>query len=373
MTGSRPESGESYAMERPKRFLIVDDEALNQELLEAMVERLGHESETAANGREALDRLRPETDLVLLDVMMPDMDGYEVARRIRDNARHGDVPIVMVTALSDKADRLRAVEAGANDFIAKPVDRTELRIRTASLLKLKAAQDEVKRHQVILEETVQRRTLDLRQALEGMAAAQQSTQAAHLDTIHRLSIAAECRDGQTAAHIHRVGHYCAILAQAAGLPPAEVELLRHAGPMHDIGKVGTPDAILLKPGPLTDEERQIMQQHTLIGASILSNANSELLRAGETIVLSHHERWDGAGYPNGLQGEEIPLYGRICAVADVFDALTTRRPYKEALAMDQACDALVASRGTRFDPRLVDLFLTRLDEISAIQQQFREE
>jgi putative two-component system response regulator len=355
------------------RLLIVDDEELNRELLQDMVECLGHASELARDGREALARLNPAIDLVLLDVMMPDMDGLEVARRIRTDPEYRDLPIVMVTALTDKADRLHAVEAGANDFITKPVDLTELRVRTTSLLKMKAAQDAVKRHQAELETLVQTRTGALRLALAEVVNAQQATHQAHLDTIRRLGIAAECRDGQTAAHLERVGHYCAILARRLGLPEREIEILRHASLLHDVGKIGTPDAILRKPGSLTAAERELMQQHTLIGGSILRDSTSEFLRAGESIVLTHHEKWDGSGYPNGLKGEEIPLYGRICAVADVFDALTSRRPYKEPLSNEQAYEILRSGRGSHFDPRILDLFFAHLDEIVAIQQQHRDE
>jgi putative two-component system response regulator len=355
------------------RLLIVDDEELNRELLEGMVECLGHEAESARDGQEALTRLSPAIDLVLLDVMMPGMDGLEVARRIRIDPEYGDLPIIMVTALANKADRLRAVEAGANDFIAKPVDLTELRVRTTSLLKMKAAQDAVKRHQVELEALVQVRTTALRHALTEVVDAQQETQQAHLDTIRRLGMAAECRDGQTAAHLERVGHYCAVLARRLGLPEREVEILRYASLMHDVGKIGTPDAILRKPGPLTAAEREVMQQHTLIGARLLRDSASELLRAGEIIVLSHHEKWDGSGYPKGLKGEEIPLYGRICAVADVFDALTSRRPYKEACSNEQAYAILRSGRGSHFDPHILDLFFAHLDEIVAVQQQYRDE
>ena len=365
--------------DRPSRseagahLLIVDDEELNRELLEGMVECLGHTSEVAADGPEALARLNPTIDLVLLDVMMPGMDGMEVARRIRTDPEYSDLPIVMVTALSDKADRLRAVEAGANDFITKPVDRMELRVRTTSLLKMKAAQDAVKRHRGELETLVQTRTTALRLALTEVVDAQQETHQAHLDTIRRLGMAAECRDGQTAAHLERVGRYCAILARRLGLPEREVEILRYASLMHDVGKIGTPDAILRKPGPLTAAERELMQQHTLIGASLLRDSASELLRAGEIIVLSHHEKWDGSGYPNGLKGEEIPLYGRICAVADVFDALTTPRPYKEPFSNEQAYATLRSGRGSHFDPHILDLFFAHLDEIVAIQEQYRDE
>lgn len=358
-------------MNQPKRILIVDDEAPNRDVLAAMVASLGHEPEVAQDGVEALAKVRLGVDLVLLDVRMPGMDGFEVARRIRKDVEAHDVPIIMVTGLSSQADRLRAVEAGANDFIAKPIDLTELGVRTTSLLRMKEAQDTLKRNQILLEDTVQKRTAALRQALEDMVEAQRRTQEAYLDTIHRLALAAEYRDEQTAVHIHRVSHYCAMLARELHLTPGEVETLLHASPMHDVGKIGIADSILLKPGKLTEDEKEAMKQHTLIGGRILTASPSELLRAGEVIALSHHERWDGSGYPQNLAGEAIPLYGRICAVVDVFDALTTRRFYKEALSNDQAITIMTEGRGTHFDPALLDLFTERFDEVAVIQEQAR--
>lgn len=359
-------------MERPKRILVVDDEALNCVLLEALLASFGHDCVIAQNGVEALDKLDTAIDLVLLDAMMPVMDGFEAARRIRRHATCGDVPIIMVTALTEKADRLRAVEAGANDFITKPVDSTELRVRTAAQLEIKQARDEIKRHQAELEETVQQRTADLRRALETIQAAQWKTYAAHIDTIHRLAVAAEYKDEHTAAHLQRVSHYCALLARGLALSERDVDLLRHASPMHDVGKIGIPDAILGKPGKLTPQEWRIMQQHTAIGARILGGSSSELLQAGELIARSHHEKWDGSGYPNGLAGDAIPLYGRICAVADVFDAITSKRPYKEALPNAEAYAALRNGRGSHFDPHIVDLFFKHLDEVVATQQQYQD-
>lgn len=277
-----------------------------------------------------------------------------------------------MTALESKIDLVRAVESGANDFISKPVGRTELRVRMTSLLKMKEAQDGIKRYQEELEKTVEKRTAVLRQALENMAKAQRKTHESHLDTIHRLAVAAEYKDGNTAANIRRMSHYCAILARGLNLPPSEVELILNASIMHDVGKIGIPDAILLKPGNLTEKEFEIMKQHTIIGARILSGSPSELLQAGEVIALSHHEKWDGSGYPNGLVGESIPLWGRICAVADVFDALTSKRLYKEALPNEKVYEILREGRGIHFGPSIVDMFFERLDEVVTIQGQYRE-
>lgn len=357
-------------MNQPKRILIVDDEKLNRKLLEDLIASLGHEPETARDGVEALAKLKLDIDLVLLDVMMPGMDGFEVARRIRKDPETSHIPIVMVTALTSEKDRLSAVQAGANDFIAKPIDKTELQVRTESLLKMKEAQDAIKRHREMLEETVQKRTVSLRKALEETAEAQRRTHRAHLDTIKRLSIAAEYKDEDTAAHINRMSNYCAIIARVLHLPPGEVEIIFHASPMHDVGKIGIPDHILLKPGKLTSEEWTIMKEHSVIGGRILGEAEDDLIKVGEIIALSHHEKWDGSGYPKGLKGEDIPLIGRITAVADVFDALTSKRPYKKAFSNEKAYEILREGRGTQFDPKVLDAFFERLDEVVAIQEQY---
>ncbi|HLJ54229.1 MAG TPA: HD domain-containing phosphohydrolase [Chthonomonadaceae bacterium] len=354
------------------KVLIVDDEACNRELLEDLLGLCGYECEAAASGEEALARLTDETDLVLLDVMMPGMDGFEVVRWLRQDVRFRDLPVIMVTALNGLEDRIRAVEAGANDFIAKPVDSTELRVRTASLLKMKAAQDAARKYQVSLEATVEQRTMELRLALHDLSNSQRRTQQSCLDTIKRLARASEFKDARTGLHLERVSHYTAHIGLSLGLPQAEVDVLLHASAMHDVGKLGVPDSILSKPGLLTPDERAVMQQHTTIGGCILGGSDSELLQAGEQIAMTHHEKWDGSGYPRGIRGEEIPLFGRICAIADVFDALTTARPYKEAYDSTRAYAIIREGRGAHFDPRLVDLFFASLREIEAIQRRFAD-
>jgi len=358
-------------MERRKRVLVVDDEASNRELLEALLTELGHDVDMAADGSAALAQLDPSHDLVLLDVMMPGIDGYEVARRIRNESSVPDIPICMVTALSGKEERLRAVEAGANDFIAMPIDKTELKVRTASLLKAKEAQDTIKRYQAEMEATVARRTAELCQSLEETKEAHEKTYKAHLETIERLAIAAEYRDDDSAFHIRRMSHYSELIAQKLNLPATECEIILHASSMHDIGKIGIEDRILFKPGKLSAEEWVIMKQHTLIGARILGASSSELLRAGEVIALTHHEKWDGSGYPHGLAGKNIPLWGRIAGIADVFDALASKRPYKESLPNDKAFRIMHEGQGAHFDPKPLGLFLGSIDEVETIQDKYR--
>lgn len=351
-------------MARTYRILVVDDLEQNRCLLGASLQALGYEVETAADGFEAMTKLTLDVDLVLLDVMMPGIDGFEVTRRIRAHPEHSDLPVIMVTALHSREDRVRAVEAGANDFITKPVDATELRVRVSSQLRLKDALDQIKRHSEQLEDKVAARTAELRLALDEVVRAQRQTLEAHIDTIRRLVLATEFRDRGTAEHIQRVSRYAAALARAINLPPGEIELLYHAMPLHDVGKIGIPDSFLLKEGPLTPEERTIMSSHAEIGAQILAGSPSDIIQAGEIIALTHHEKWDGSGYPRGLAGAEIPLWGRICAIIDVFDALTTDRPYRKALTTAEALVLMRKGRGSHFDPELFDAFEANLGQIA---------
>jgi putative two-component system response regulator len=355
-------------MERPCRILVVDDEEPNRELLAELLSMFGHEVELAEDGVAALAKLHSGLDLMLLDVMMPGLNGFQVARKVRATPAVGDLPIIMVTGLAGREDRLAAVEAGANDFVAKPIDATELRVRMTSLLKMKMAQDAIKQHRAVLEETVLQRTAQLRQALADTEKAHHETYAAYLDSIQRLVMAAEVRDYDTAAHIRRVSSYSAVLGRALDLKEHEVEVLRLANPMHDVGKVGISDLILLKPGKLTPGEFAAMQQHTVIGFNLLSGSPSELLQAGALIAISHHEKWDGSGYPHNLAGDAIPLYGRVCAVADVYDALTTDRPYKKAFSDEEALRILKEGRGKHFDPQILDAFVARFDLVLEVRR-----
>ena len=356
----------------PQRILVVDDEAINRELLEAILTGTGYEIETAADGFEALAKLKLDIDLVLCDLMMPGMDGFEVVQKIREGADNADVPICMVTSLSGREQRLRAVEAGANDFIAKPVDRFEVGIRVRALLKIKEAQDELKRYQSGLEETVERRTTALREALQEMSAAHRETYEAHVETIERLAVAAEYKDEDTANHISRMSQYAHIVAVELKLPPKQCEIILHSSPMHDVGKLGIPDGILLKPGKLDAAEWEVMKTHATIGGRILAGSSSALLQIGEVIALTHHEKWDGSGYPNGLSGEGIPIEGRITAIADVFDALTSQRPYKDAFPVEKSLSIVEEGRGSHFDPVIHDAFTNQLDAILSKRKEYSD-
>ncbi len=352
-----------------RRILIVDDEPGILAAHARFVEKLGFQVERADDGFEALSKLALGIDLILLDINMPNMDGFEVAQRIRAQPEHALIPIVMVTGLDRETWYPRALEVGANDVISKPINADELRLRTRWLLALKAANDDLKRSSVRLHEAVDRRTAELRAALEEMSKAERRTFEAHLDTIRRLTVAAEYKDEHSAGHIARVGLGTGVLAKATGYSPGQIEMIRHAAQMHDVGKIGIPDEVLLKPGPLDDLERTLMREHARIGADLLAGSDSDVIQLGASIAYHHHERWNGSGYPRGIGGEDIPLEARMCAVVDVFDACTTDRPYRRALAMDDALAMIVDGSGTHFEPILVEAFMDCLTEIQDVRDQ----
>jgi len=352
--------------------LVVDDDAEFRLLHADLLRSFGYDVEVASDGVEALALISPRVDLVVLDAAMPNMDGFEVARLVRTDPLVADIPIVMVTGLPGKQQRLRAFDLGINDFINKPVDANELQLRTRWLVSLKVAQDQIKAHGRKLEETVQIRTRELREALVEVEAARFKTEAAHMDTIHRLTLAGEYKDRDTAYHVERIGRFSEVVARWMSLPEPTVATIRHAAPMHDVGKLGVPDRILLKPGKLDEEEWTLMRAHTTIGAQILAGSTSEVIQMGERIALTHHERWDGKGYPYGVAGTEIPLEGRICAVVDFFDALSVDRPYRKALRNDDVVGMMRESSGAHFDPDILAVFLEARDEIEAVQAEYSE-
>jgi putative two-component system response regulator len=355
-----------------RRVLVVDDEKASRDILVEFVRRMGHLPTSVGNGAEALAALDAGFDLLLIDGKMPDMDGFELARQIRAGAASSDVPVIMVTALNTREDRIRAIEAGANDFIAKPVDRIEFGVRVDAQLKLRQTLEALRRHEAELERMVEERTEALRQALAIATQQVKKIREGQLDTIHRLAIAAELNDEATGVHLQRMSRFAELIAREIGLSEIECQAVLDSSPMHDVGKIGIPDSILLKPARLTKDEWAIMKTHTTIGSRILSGSRFRLLQAGEEIAISHHERWDGTGYPNGLVREEIPLCGRICAIADVFDAFTSKRPYKDAFLFDHAVTMLRAGKGLHFDPELLDAFLSRLADVKMIMQRHKD-
>ncbi|MBC8211960.1 MAG: two-component system response regulator [Gammaproteobacteria bacterium] len=339
------------------RILIVDDNPSNCKLLTTFLTAEQYRCDTAQSGDMALSMMPHfKPDLVLLDIMMPGMDGFEVAREIRKNQSTQHVPIIMLTALCDRESRINGLDAGADDFLNKPFDQLELRVRIRNLLKVKEYQDFLLHHNELLDQQVRVRTQELWET--------------RLDIVRSLGRAAEYRDNETGMHIIRMSKFSQALALASGESEQWAELLLNASPMHDIGKVGIPDHILLKPGKLTAEEWQVMQTHAAIGAEILqAQRPSELSKMASRIAIGHHEKWDGSGYPNGLAGEAIPLEARIVALADVFDALTSERPYKKAWPIDEAVSEIKKLSGSHFQPELVVAFLAVLADVLKIREE----
>jgi len=355
-----------------KKIMAVDDEVKNLALLEAILMPLGYDVEKARSGEEALAKIQESPpDMILLDIMMPDMTGYEVCKRLKGEESTQIIPIVMITSLVDKESKIKGIEAGADDFLTKPVDKIELMARVNNLLKVKEYNDSIKDWSQMLQDKVIEQTAKLRESFKQLEEAHARLKEAHLDTIFRLSVAAEYKDEDTANHIHRMSSYAGVVAKNMKLPEEQIQLIINASPMHDVGKIGIPDHILLKPDKLTPDEWTIMRDHTLIGGRILENADDDLIEAGRIIAISHHEKWDGSGYPGGLKEEDIPLMGRITAIADVFDALTSRRPYKPPMSNEKAFGIIEKSIGSHFDPQVGKAFFNGIDEILFAQKQCR--
>jgi two-component system response regulator RpfG len=335
--------------------LIVDDQPSARTMLRHVVEAIGPGVRSADFGNpvEALHWSEGNVaDLVLLDYRMPEMDGLEFARRFRRSLSRRDVPIVLISVVGDEPVRQAALEAGVIDFLVKPVRPRELRTRCRNLLQLRQQGESVKERARSLEERV----------LEGL----QEIERRERETLYRLAKAIEYRDLGTGTHLLRMSHYAEVIAEGMGMAEEEVQTLTSAAPLHDIGKIGIPDAVLLKRGSLSEEETAIMRRHPLIGYEILRDSQSRFVQMGALIALRHHERWDGSGYPDGLSGSEIPLPARIVAVADVFDALTSERPYKRAWSIEEAFDYMKAHRGTLFDPACIDVLLSNQARILEI-------
>lgn len=342
-------------------ILVVDDEYNNRSLMEDFLTPLGYEVILARDGAEALAKVEESPpDVVLLDVMMPGVDGFTVARTLKSREDTKTIPVVMLTALMDMSSRIRAFELGADDFFTKPVALIELKARMQSLLKIKAYNDRMIEDHLYLEAEVAKRTRQLEQVNEKM-------KATALETILRLSRAAEYRDEETGAHIQRMSRYAVAVARHLGIDGPFIDEMIYGLPMHDIGKIGVPDYILLKAGKLSPAEWEIMKQHTTIGGKILEGSDSEVIQTARVIALTHHEKWDGTGYPAGLKGADIPLIGRIASIADVFDALTSSRPYRlRPFSLEETFRIIEEGRGADFDPAIVDAFVSIRSEIAVI-------
>ena len=334
---------------RNARILIVDDEPVNVDLLRRLLERAGFSRiESTNDSRQALDlyvKFRP--DLILLDLHMPYRDGLEVMDELNQIAEASYLPILMLTGDDTPEAKREALSRGAKDFLNKPFHSDEVLLRIGTLLETRFLYLQIQSQNQILEAKVRDRTREL--------------EAAQIEIIERLARAAEFRDDNTGQHTERVGQMAALLARQIGLSDTQVSLIRRAAPLHDVGKIGIPDSILMKLGKLTPEEFELVKTHTTIGARILSGSRFTILRLAEEIAYHHHERWDGSGYA-GIKGADIPLAGRIVAIADVFDALTQKRPYKAAWTVSEAIGEIDRQRGHQFDPALVDAFLRVIEQ-----------
>ncbi len=342
-------------------ILLVDDQLVNIKLLEKLLRQAGFSSIFSTTQPTEVKSLYFDNgiDLILLDIRMPDMDGFAVMAELQAEIENDYLPILVVTAELTSQTRERALSSGARDFITKPFDQAEVIQRIINMIEVRLLHKQILLQNETLEEQVRQRTQELEDS--------------RLEIIKRLGRAAEYKDNETGNHILRMSHFAQMLAKAVGLSQEQTDNILLAAPMHDIGKIGIPDSILLKPGKLEPDEWAIMQTHVTIGADLLAGTDIPLLEMARNIALSHHEKWDGSGYPRGLSGTAIPIEGRICAICDVFDALTSERPYKKAWPIEEAVAFLRQQKGQHFDPQLVDLFEAILDEVLSYRSAHLDE
>ena len=342
-----------------QKILLCDDELMNRKVASKILKKEGFEVIEAENGSEAIEILKTQkVDLILMDLMMPVMDGYEATKIIKSDENLLNIPLIVISALSDKSAITKALELGANEYVTKPFDIIEFRLRVKNAIRLGS-------YHTLLEEEVAKKTQELQTALDEVIKSEK-------DILGILGKTAEFRDNETSAHTVRVGEMSALIAKKFGWNDEDVELMRLAAPMHDMGKVGIPDNILLKPGKLEVEEFEIMKTHASIGHTILSQKETPLLKLAAEIANTHHEKHNGSGYPNALSGDDIPLCGSIVAVVDVFDALLSERPYKKAFTLDKTLDIIKGDAGTHFNPEVVDVFIDSLPEILEIRVSLQD-
>jgi len=360
-------------------LLVVDDNEMNRDMLVRRLKPLGYQVDTACDGGQALDMLQSGTyDLVLLDIMMPVMDGFEVLQQMKLQQRLKSVPVIMITALDDTSSAARCIDMGAEDYLTKPFDPTLLKARISSCLERKRLHDQESLYRSKIEEYNNQLQERVRQQVQEISQAQ-------LGAIFAMSKLAESRDPETGEHLERMREYCKVLSQQLSkLTKYEIIIdntfisdIYAASPLHDIGKVGIDDSVLLKAGKLTDEEWVVMKLHPVIGAETLREVDKQhpgnsLIRMGIDIAASHHEKWDGSGYPYGLQGTEIPLVARILALGDVYDALTSKRCYKDAFSHEKSRQIVIESSGSHFDPEVVDAFVQTEEEFKRIREFYQD-
>jgi len=363
---------------RQSTIMVVDDEFVNVKVVRKYLKDAGYQNFVTTNdSREAFPLIQQQRpDVLILDIMMPHVDGFQILSAIRRDETLHHIPVLILTASDDTQTKINALDLGATDFLRKPVDPTELIVRVRNVLLVKQHLDQLANYSTQLEKEVLARTQELNDS--------------RAEVIHALAVAGEHRDQETGNHVIRVARYAGILANELGLEKAQAELLEQVAVLHDVGKIGIPDSILLKPGKLDENEFAMMQKHCEFGMNILMGvagkthalmpgssverrlSRSPILRTAAMIAMSHHEKWDGSGYPSGLKGEAIPIEGRICAVADVFDALSTRRPYKPAFDWERCCTILEEGRGTHFDPSVLDAFFARQTDIREVQRRYAD-
>lgn len=347
---------------KTRQVVIVDDESTGRTILSKMIQQIADDIEVVEfdNPKQALVWIElNQPHLILTDYRMPEMNGVDFIKTVRKTPRNANISIVMISVVSDKEVRYEALSAGASAFLTRPLDQIECSTTCKNLLTM---------HQqhLIIQDRAEWLAVQVQKATEKVLAREK-------EAILRLAKAGEYRDEETGNHVIRMAKYSRFIAEQLGMNVEQCDDIEYAAPMHDIGKIGIPDGVLLKPGKLDPREWEVMQSHTTIGYSILSNSESRYMQMGAVIALYHHERFDGKGYPNGLHGEDIPLYARIVAVADVFDALVSVRPYKPAWEMQEAVDYIKQQSGTHLDPKCVDAFCQRLDDVVRIQAQYQDE
>jgi len=366
--GTRTETRETLGF-YDARILVVDDQRINLDYAGTVLRQAGYTNfETIEDPREVIPHVKANgVDLILCDLRMPRMDGYELMSALEDVIPSNSyVPIVILTGDVSLEARQRALSLGAKDFLIKPLDPTEMVLRIANLLETRSLHLRLQARSERLEDVVVQRTRALSSALERVEAMKEDLRLSQEETVKRLSMAAELRDPASGAHIERMSEYCMLLAETTGIDFERAETIRIASQMHDVGKIAIPDSILLKPGPLDHKERLEMQRHAEIGRRILAGSRSELMVTAATIAGTHHERVDGSGYPQGLKGKEIPVEGRIAAIADVFDALTSDRVYRRAIPAPDALELMSSGAGTHLDAELLDEFLGAVPAITEI-------